>query len=582
MRRGAAALTALLALPAFGQQQDAVLDTMKAELKRSMALQLNNLDKPYYIAYTLDDEHSWSASASLGGLLSAGANAFRLPGVRLRVGDYKFDNTNWTGAGAAGPRYDLHSFPLEDDADVMRQYFWLTTDSAYKGALRSLAGKNSALRNVTVTEQLPDFANVTPFTLFKDYSTPNFDLDRWKETTRRVSGVFDKYRSLRTSSVQFTAIDALHRFVTSEGTSIRVPDSAASVEIRASAQAADGMILRDIAVFYSRDVMGMFPEAELTRTADELGANLLKLAAAPVSDNYTGPVLFEGVAGPQLMAQLLGRNLHISRKPVALPGSPAQNAQTELEGRRGVRILPEFFKVTDDPSLPLFGHEEADDEGVPDQKVTLVEKGVLRDFLRTRQPVRGYAASNGHARMNGAFGAAAAVPTNLIIEAAETASIADMKKQLIDLCQQRGLEFGLVIRKLDFPSSAGADEARRILASAGGSPVPVSMPLYAYRLYADGHEELVRGLRFKGINARSLKDILAAGNDQITFNYLENGQPYALLGFGASSAQVAISGQSLLVDDLELTKSDDELPKLPLVGSPLLSSLNDAASSPAR
>jgi hypothetical protein len=227
--------------------------------------------------------------------------------------------------------------------------------------------------------------------------------------------------------------------------------------------------------------------------------------------------------------------------------------------------------------------EEVDDEGVPDQKMQLVEKGVLKDFLRTRQPVRGYSDSNGHARVNGSYGAEGATPTNLVIRASETSPISELKKKLIDLIQQRGLPYGMIVRKLDFPSSAPADEARRIIAAAGGgSAHPVAMPLYAYRLYVDGHEELVRGERFRGINARSLKDILAAGDDSVTFNYLENGAPFALLGFGGSSAQVSIVAPSVLIDDLEMVKVDDELPKLPIVPSPLLSLDSQKAAASAR
>jgi hypothetical protein len=563
-------------------QPDAVLDAMKAELTRSMALQLNQLEKPYYLSYTIDDERTWGASATLGGLLSSGESTFRVPNVHIRVGDYKFDNTNWTGAGAAGPRYDLRNFPLEDDPQVIRQYLWLATDSVYKGSLRSIAGKVSALRNVTVTDQLPDFARAPKFVSNHDYVPAKFDYAAWVERTRKVSAVFDQYPRLRTSSAQFTAIDALHRFVTSEDTQVREQQQVGMVEIRATAQSPDGMIVRDLDVFYTRDVGAMFPEAELMKSAQELGAKVQLLADAPLGDSYTGPVLFEGVASAQLMAQLLGRNLHISRKPVAAPGAPSQAAVTDLEGRRGVRILPEFFDVTDDPTLPLFGHEEVDDEGVPDQELSLVEKGVLKDFLRTRQPVRGYVESNGHGRISGSYGAEGAVPTNLLIRANETSPIAALKKQLIDLCQQRGLPFGMIVRKLDFPSSASVDEARRVLASAGSSSIPVSMPLYAYRLYLDGHEELVRGERFKGINARSLKDILAAGDDAVTFNYLENGAPFALLGMGSSSAQVSIVAPSVLIDDLEMSKIDDEMPNLPIVPSPLVSQIPGAKTASAR
>ncbi len=270
-----------------------------------------------------------------------------------------------------------------------------------------------------------------------------------------------------------------------------------------------------------------------------------------------------------MLAELLGRNLYISRKPIAAPGGNPQAATTELEGRRGVRIMPEIFDVVDDPTKPWFGHEEVDEEGVPELPLKLVEKGVLKDFLRTRQPVRGYDESNGRARINGSYGADTPVPTNLIITAREKSSITDLKKKLIDLIQQRGLPYGMIVRKMDFPSSASIDEARKILSAAGGgSSKPLSIPLYAYRLYPDGREELVRGERFKGVNARSLKDILAAGDDSVTFNYLDNGAPFALLGYGSGAAEVTVVAPSVLVDDLELSKVDDELPKLPIVPSP--------------
>ena len=56
------------------------------------------------------------------------------------------------------------------------------------------------------------------------------------------------------------------------------------------------------------------------------------------------------------------------------------------------------------------------------------------------------------------------------------------------------------------------------------------MPLLVYKVFPDGREELVRGLRFRGLNARSLKDILAAGNDTHVFEFLDNPAPFALIG----------------------------------------------------
>jgi hypothetical protein len=574
----ALASTFVWTLPAA--QPDPVLDAMKDEIKRSMTLTLNQLDKPYYLSYTVDDEHTWSAAATLGGLISSSTNTFRVPRVRIRVGDYKFDNTNWTGANAQGPRYGLRDFPIEDaNPLVLRQFLWLATDSAFKGSLQSIARKRAALRNVTVNEALPDFAPMKSWVSIRDYTPVQFEDHVWIDRTRKVSAVFGEFPGLRSSGVKFNAVDALHRFVSNEGTEVRMQEATGSVEIQVSAQAADGMIVRDLDTFYTRDISHMFPEAELMKSAHTIGEQVLKIAAAPLGDNYTGPILFEGIASPQLLAELLGRNLYISRKPIAAPGSTPQSTSTELEGRRGVRIMPEFFDVTDDPTKTMFGHEEVDDEGVAEKPLSLVEKGVLKDFLRTRQPVRGYDESNGRARLSGSYGAEIPIPTNLLITAREKNSISDLKKKLIDLIQQRGLPYGMIVRKMDFPSSASIEEARKILSagSSSGSSHPVSIPLYAYRLYPDGREELVRGERFKGVNARSLKDILAAGDDSVTFNYLDNGAPFALLGYGNGDAEVTVVAPSVLIDDVELSKVDDEMPKLPIVPAPAAEASQTAA-----
>jgi TldD protein len=559
-------VSAAITLPAA--QPDAIFEAMRAELKRATTLSLNQLEKPYFISYAVDDGRNWSATAALGALVTSDDSRFRSPQVRIRVGDYKFDNSNFSGAVFGGARYDLRRFPLDDDPLVVRQYLWLATDSAYKGSLQSIARKRAALRSVTVSEELPDFSPAPRVERMEDYHPVAFDPKTWTDRVRRVSAILGDFPGLRTSQVEYRAVDGLHRFVNTEGTEIRLQEDEGSVQIRVSAQAPDGMIVRDSALLYTGDIGKMFSEAAIVKAARAAAEQVTKMAAAPMGDNYSGPILFEGTAGPQLMAEILGRNLHIARKPVMQPGAPGQTAVTELEGRRGVRIMPEFFDVVDDPTLPLFGHEEVDNEGVAEKPVSLVEKGVLKDFLRTREPVRGYGESNGRARLTGA----GPIPTNLAVRAHETSAIADLRRKMIDLCEQRGLAFGIIVRKMDFPSTASIEEARKILAGSGGSTRPVSMPLHVYRLYKDGHEELIRGVRLRGLNARSLKDILAAGDDSVTFNYLENGAPFALLGLGSSSADVSVSAPSLLIDDLELVKIDDEQQKLPIAPPPSLAS----------
>ena len=84
------------------------------------------------------------------------------------------------------------------------------------------------------------------------------------------------------------------------------------------------------------------------------------------------------------------------------------------------------------------------------------------------------------------------------------------------------------------------------------------MPIQIFKVYPDGREEQVRGLRFRGLNVRSLKDILAAGDDSQVFEFLNSQR-----GFSAETCVVA---PSILID--ELYSAEEEQPKLPIVPPP--------------
>ena len=131
---------------------------MQAELKRSRTLTLNQLEKPYFVSYAIDEGRLWSASATNGGLITfecqqVPRSGSPYPRGRLQVRQHEFRRRR-RRRRALRPG----AFPLDDDPLVIRQYLWLATDSAYKGSLQQIARKRAALRSVTVSEQLPDFA----------------------------------------------------------------------------------------------------------------------------------------------------------------------------------------------------------------------------------------------------------------------------------------------------------------------------------------------------------------------------------------------------------------------------------------
>jgi hypothetical protein len=346
------------------------------------------------------------------------------------------------------------------------------------------------------------------------------------------------------------------------------------VRVRASAQAPDGMRLRHGMDFCALTAAGMASELEMERGARQVAEELTALVGATVGEPYTGPVLFQGVAGPQILGEVLGRQFAVPRRPLSPPSRPIPFFGSELDGRLGVRVLPEWMDVVDDPAQrewrgrPLFGHYRV---GVAPAPLTLVEKGTLKSFLLTRQPVKGFPGSNGRARLPGGYGAKSATFGNLFVRATETVAEAELRQRLIELCRQRNKPYGIIIRKMDFPSSASLDDMRRLLtASASSGARPVSPPLLAYRLYLDGREEPVRGLRFRNLNTRVFRDILAASAETHVFDFLDSGAPLGITAGASYLAECSVIAPSILVDDLELERPQEEQTRPPLVPPPPL------------
>jgi hypothetical protein len=105
-------------------------------------------------------------------------------------------------------------------------------------------------------------------------------------------------------------------------------------------------------------------------------------------------------------------------------------------------------------------------------------------------------------------------------------------------------------------------------AQGGGAARPVSPPLLVYRVYPDGHEELVRGLRFHGVSSRSLRDIVAASQETAVFEYVNTATLMALLGSGGYLAPTSVIAPGLLFDELEMEVPREQLPKPPSVPPP--------------
>src|SRR5262249_19171848 len=166
----------LLCVTVCAAEDDVILRAMRAEVGRSKELKFANLESPYYVEANVDDVYGFTAFATLGGLITANRLRFRSPRMQVRVGDYKFDNTNYVGSALTyGSNYDVDRLPLENDFQLLRRYLWLSIDRAYKSAVEAISRKRAALKNLSVIEQPDDFSKAEPLKRVDPVAPVSFD-----------------------------------------------------------------------------------------------------------------------------------------------------------------------------------------------------------------------------------------------------------------------------------------------------------------------------------------------------------------------------------------------------------------------
>jgi TldD protein len=515
---------------------DAVLKAMLAELRRSQEkLQLGQLQRPYYIDYQVTEIQDNIADATLGALRTDQINSGRLVRVVVRIGDYKQDSYFGEGTGA------VESMPTDNDEMALRRQLWLATDKAYKAALSGFTEKQAALKSVETETDLADFSEEKPAQSVRELVRLDVDLDKWKQTLRTTSDLFRSDPSLETSSAILNFRVLNRYFVNTEGTVARNGKNIFTVLFSGSDQADDGMHLERSHGWVVTKADELPKQEEIQKEAKQLIGTFEALKKAPlVEDDYRGPVLFSADAAASVLERLIVPNILGIRPDL---GNPARTNGEFASYYKG-RVLPETFTVVDDPKLKEFEHQslagtyDVDDEGVEAQKVTVIEKGILTNYLLGREPIRDFPHSNGHGR-TALAGAPRPQISNLIFKAANSVSFDDLKKKLMQMCKDQGRPYGYYVE------TTGPQLSPRLL----------------WRIYvSDGHQELVRGAVFKQLDTRALRsDIVATGTDNYVYNRAE-------------PLPSAIVAPSILFGELDIQRANRTREKLPQYPAPALSS----------
>jgi predicted Zn-dependent protease len=552
-------LSAALPLASLNAQDDVVMKAMRDEMARSTDLHLESLGKPYFVAYRVVETESAGVSASFGALNNSSASRGRVLFVEVRVGDHTLDNSHFFTFNydmGSSMRYfnGMAPLPLDDDYKELRRQIWLATDAQYKKAVEDLSKKRALLQNQQRDEEPPDFSKEDPVTTSDLLPKVSLDRTKWEAEARALSALFRQMPGIQTSTVGLGGSNSLIRYLTSEGTSFTRLEPSIQFNASAATQSADGAQFDDFLWFHGRSMREIPTQEELAARLRKLGAELTALRDAPTVNNYNGPVLAEGDAAAQLfrlvfIPSLLGTPRVINGMPGMNMNPNAIPPDNPFLDKVGARVLPEFLSVVDNPTIsgyerhPLAASYKVDEDGMQPREVRLVENGILKALLTSRDPVRGFEHTTGSRH------AGQASPSNVIVTSSSGLTPDEMRARFLALIKQRNLQFGIVVRRMR---------------NAGN-------PVLAYKLYPDGREELVRNLQFIGLNPAAFKDIVAASREPnvLTVQYRppqNNQMPMINLG-GDSSIPVTLVVPSVIFEDVAMRKIRAS-PTPPVAGHP--------------
>jgi TldD protein len=540
------------ASPAAQVAPSAVLVTMGQELDREMPILSRTIPPAYFINYTLTSTQRSEVMGSNGALLSSQESYSRWLETQVRVGNYDLDNTHKVGNSVQRQGSYGTSVPVDDDPGVLRRAIWLQTEKQFTAASQGLLKINTSkeVQAQTAEEHAPDFSREEPHVFYGPEVSVHPDRKPWEEKVRLYTHAFRASPQILNSIVTFSALGENQYQANSEGSRLQFGQVHYRLELFIQGKAPDGM---DINRYYNFDWTNP-ADAPDDKTVLAEGQVLRKeleaLVAAPLVEPYAGPALLTGRATAVFFHEVFGHRSEGFRQKDISEG------QT-FARKVGESILPSFLSIYDDPTMKTIGKEVMigyypfDDEGTPAERVTLVDKGILRNFEMSRQPLTEFPHSNGHGRRQ--IGAQpVSRQGNLIVQSSLMVTNAELRKKLIEEIKRQGKTFGLLID----------DIAGGFTFTGRGQPQAFQVqPLVVYKVFADGKpDQLVRGVDIVGTPLVSLTKIMATGDTPEIFN--------GYCGAESGSVPVAAVAPAILISEMEVQKKESSTDKPPILPPP--------------
>lgn len=431
-----------------GQLSDVIFSAMEDEMKHVYKeLSEKQKTEPLLIDYVLCHSRYSQAVASAGactGITNYGtANrvmADVILGDSMITSKIEIDNRQ--------PTYIHH----EMDYASIRKALRKESIKAYTSAVENLDNKKNKLNDSPKPEKeisVQEFRKLPPVEwIGRSAVNENTSIDTMKHLAERLSKVFLDYPELMNHKVYIRQRRFDHYRLTSEGQKIMIPESQLTIFADADIKTNNGLC---ITKEYRRHVSRIEDLPSEKDIADELrqfAESIIKESKAKVvKDLYIGPVLYEGEAAAEIIAD----NAIFYAHSYSYPERDMYDKKYLYLDKKIFPKQLDVYQLGEDSiynGVNLMGYNPVDANGQKPMTLKFIEKGILKNMLSKRAPSVGSNLYTGNEWFN-TVGVSILPKFSagiLHIKSDEAIKYSKLRKLLLKSAKDQGFEYAYIVR----------------------------------------------------------------------------------------------------------------------------------------
>lgn len=537
---------AIFYLPSYGRE-DQLLEIMKHELNREFEIYSKQPLPCYYLEYRVDEIKSTELECSFGSLVEDESDSMRILSVTSRIGDYRLDNTHEVEKNGSLYNPFSLSLPIENKEKAIRMILWKATQYAVRDAINTY---NKVLTAQKTPSDIPDFSKESTYIYHEPLIPVRYPAkEEWLLRLKKYTGRFVGNENIIRADANLSCKYYRKYLINSEGSSIVQNLTYVQLQILVVGKSGSGSTPL-ILSYHAFDPDSLPSDEQIEMDLASITDLQEKLKDAPQAEAYAGPAILSPAAAAVFFHEIFGHRIEGHRLKYSFD---SQTFKTQV----GNRVLPKYVNIYSDPTLKyyqgkaMFGYYPYDDQGIKSQRVTVVEDGILKNFLMSRTPLAEFQQSNGHGRSQ-----IGKIPvsrqSNLIVEAQKIYTEKELRKKLIAECKKQKKSYGLYFKEV----IGGFTQTSRY------SPNVFNVtPTLVYKVYTDGRpDELVKGVDFIGTPLAIFSEIAAMGDEPGIFT--------GYCGAESGSIPVTATSPALLIKKIETQKKPEGFNPEPILSRP--------------